>query len=93
MCGASTVVAVAGEAPLVSPLVSQEGVAVVGPCHCSLSRCRAPCAWICWEGTRIKVSALCPCLLPPARAPMGQLPPPRVSQALLWCWLLLPTRF
>lgn len=91
--GASTVVAVAREAPLVSPPVSQEGVATVGPRHRSPWRCRAPRAWICWEGTRIKVSALCPCLLLLFGGPTGQLPPPGVSQALLWRCLLLPTGF
>lgn len=40
--GASAVVAVAGEAPLVSPPVSQEGVAAVGPCRRCPWRCRAP---------------------------------------------------
>lgn len=29
-------------------------------------------AWVCWEGTRIKVSALCQCLLPPAWAAGAQ---------------------
>lgn len=93
VCGASTVVTVAKEAPLVSPPVSQEGVATVGPCHCSPWGFHAPRAWICWEGTRIKVSALCPCLLLLSRGPTGQLPPPSVTQALLRHCLLLPTGF